>query len=90
VTIGEAATDLAFFVVTFTDGQQLKLIPVTVGGHRYIAWVSPASMTIESVVAHLGGPYNDSGATATAVPIGQPGHRPSFGPWQQRPSPSAR
>jgi hypothetical protein len=83
VTIGVAAPDVAFFVVTFSDGQQLKLIPVTTGGHRYIAWVAPVSMAVTSVVAHLGGPYSDSGLTAVAVPFDQPGRFPIFGLWQQ-------
>lgn len=83
VTIGVAAPDVTFFVVTFTDGQRLKLIPVTTGGHRYITWVAPVSMAVASVVAHLGGPYSDSGLTAVAVPFDQPGRFPIFGLWQQ-------
>jgi hypothetical protein len=82
-TVGEAAPDVTYFIVTFTDGQQLKLLPVTVAGHRYVAWMAPLSMTIDSVVAHLGGPYTDSGKTATAVPFQQPRESPVFGLWQQ-------
>ena len=82
-TVGEAASDVTYFIVTFADGQQLKLLPVTVAGHRYIAWMAPVSMAIDSVVAHLGGPYSDSGLTATAVPFNQPGVvPPEFGRWQ--------
>lgn len=81
-TVGEAAGDVTYFIVTFTDGQQLKLLPVTVGGHRYIAWMAPLSLGIDSVVAHLGGPYSDSGQTAIAVPFEQPGVPPVFGLWQ--------
>ena len=40
--LGAVAPDVAYFVLAFTDGQQLKLIPVTVRGHRYVAWVAPA------------------------------------------------
>jgi hypothetical protein len=82
-TVGEATQDVAYFIVNFTDGQQLKLIPVTVGGHRYIAWMAPLSMAVRYVVAHLGGPYNDSGQIAVAVPFQQPGRSPVFGLWQQ-------
>jgi hypothetical protein len=82
-TVGEATPNVAFFIVTFTDGQQLKLIPVTVGGHRYIAWMAPTSMTIQTVVAHLGAPYSDSGQIAIAVPFEQPGQPPVFGLWQR-------
>jgi hypothetical protein len=81
-TVGEATQDVAYFIVNFTDGQQLKLIPVTVGGHRYIAWMAPLSMTIQYVVAHLGGPYNDDGQIAVATPFEQPGQPPVFGLWQ--------
>jgi hypothetical protein len=81
--VGEASADVTYFIVTFTDGQQLKLIPVTAGGHRYVAWMAPLSMKIDSVIAHLGGPYSDSGQTATAVPFQQPGGPPVFGLWQQ-------
>ncbi|MGH3279684.1 MAG: hypothetical protein ACRDNW_11170, partial [Trebonia sp.] len=82
-TVGEAAADVTYFLVNFADGQQLKLIPVTVSGHRYIAWIAPPSKRIDSVVAHLGGPYSDSGQTATAVPFQRPGGPPLFGLWQQ-------
>ena len=82
-TVGEVEADLAFFIVTFADGQQLKLLPVTVGGHRYVAWMAPLSLTIDSVVAHLGGPYFDSGASATAVPYEPSGQQAAFGAWQQ-------
>jgi hypothetical protein len=82
-TIGEAASVVTYVIVNFTDGQQLKLIPVTAAGHRYVAWMAPLSMTIETVVAHLGGPYVDSGQTATAVPFDPSGQLPVFGQWQQ-------
>jgi hypothetical protein len=82
-TIGEATADVTYLVVSFTDGQQLKLIPVTAHGHRYVAWLAPLSMTVVSVVAHLGGPYSDSGQTATAVPFEQSGQAPVFGAWQK-------
>jgi hypothetical protein len=82
-TIGEAAADVTYFVVSFTDGQQLKLIPVTAHGHRYVAWIAPLSMTVASVIAHLGGPYSDSGQAAIAVPFDRSGQAPVFGAWQQ-------
>jgi hypothetical protein len=82
-TIGQAATDVTYFVVSFTDGQQLKLTPVTAHGQRYVAWIAPVSMTVASVAAHLGGPYSDSGQVATAVPFERSGLAPVFGAWQQ-------
>lgn len=81
--VGETAQDVTYLVVTFTDGQQLKLIPVTAGDHRYVAWMTPLSMTIGSVTAHLGGPYSDSGQTVSTVPFQQPGFPPEFGLWQR-------
>ncbi|MGH3296139.1 MAG: hypothetical protein ACRDP7_30510 [Trebonia sp.] len=82
-TVGEAASVVTYVIVSFTDGQQLKLIPVTAHGHRYLAWIAPLTMTVASVVAHLGGPYTDSGQAATAVPFDPPGQMPVFGQWQQ-------
>jgi hypothetical protein len=81
-SVGEASPDVTYFIVTFADGQRLKLLPVTVHGHRYIAWMAPPSMAIASVVAHLGGPYTDSGQTATVVPLQRPGKPPVFGRWK--------
>ena len=81
--VGEATADVTYLIVTFAGGQQLKLIPVTVGGRRYVAWMAPLSMTVDSVTAHLGGPYSDSGQTATAVPFQPPGWLPVFGLWQR-------
>ena len=84
-TMGEAAADVTYFIVTFRDGQQLKLLPVSVHGHRYFAWAAPVSMAIESVDAHLGGPYATSGLVATAVPFNPQGEMPVFGRWQGAP-----
>jgi hypothetical protein len=79
--LGAAAQDVTYFVLTFTDGQQLKLIPVTWQGTRYVAWAAPASMTIASISAHLGSPVSDSGEQATAIPLSLPGKLPMFGIW---------
>lgn len=81
-TVGEVAPDVTYFILSFSDGQQLKLLPVTASGHRYIAWMAPLSMAIDSMVAHIGGPYSDGGLTATAVPFEQPAAAPVFGLWQ--------
>ena len=82
VMLGAVGPDVAYFVLTFTDGQQLKLIPVTARGHRYVAWVVPARLTIDTLTAHLGGPHFDSGQTVTAVPFEPPsGDVPLFGLW---------
>jgi hypothetical protein len=83
VTVGVVGDDVTYFIVTFTDGQQLKLLPVTVAGHRYIAWIVPENLVVATVEAHLGGPYNDSGQVATAAPFARPGSPPLFGLWQR-------
>ena len=81
--LGRVAADVTYLELTFTDGQQLKLTPVTWRGHRYVAWVVPASMTIASLTAHLGGPRYDSGQTSTAVPYDPPDGIPMFGLWYE-------
>jgi hypothetical protein len=82
VMLGAVAPDVTYLVLAFTDGQQLKLIPVTLQGHRYVAWVAPASMNVASLTAHLGGPHSDNGQTVTANPFEPPGGDvPQFGLW---------
>jgi hypothetical protein len=72
---------VTYLDLTFTDGQQLKLIPVTFAGHRYVAWAALSAMTIRAVTAHLGGPNADSGQTETAIPFDLPGQLPSISRW---------
>jgi hypothetical protein len=81
--IGLAAPDVTYVIVTLTDGQHLKLIPVSYGGRRYVAWIAPAPATIASVAAHLGGPYSDSGQFAGTIPFSHAGLPPFFGRWQR-------
>ena len=83
VVVGVAADDVTYYIVTFTDGQRLKLLPVTVTGHRYVAWITPVKLTVATVEAHLGGPYNDSGQVETATPFAVTGGLPLFGLWQK-------
>jgi hypothetical protein len=80
---GQVSSDVTYLIVTYTDGQQLKLLPVTVTGQRYVAWVASLRMVIASVVVHLGTPYADSGQVASTTPFYQPGGIPMFGRWQQ-------
>jgi hypothetical protein len=90
--VGVAASNVTYLIVTFADGQQLKLIPVTAAGHRFFAWVAPETVPIASVTAHLGAPYNDSGQTATTIPFTHGTMLPWFGLWQrpgQAPPPRA-
>ena len=83
-TVGEAAPDVSLLHRRLHRRAAAQADP----GHRprppYIAWTAPLTMTVASVVAHLGGPYSDSGQTATAVPFDLPGQMPVFGRWQQQ------
>jgi hypothetical protein len=81
-TLGSVAADVTYFVLTFTDGQHLKLIPVTYAGTRYVAWLAPVTMPVKDIVAHLGGQGSDRGQTSTAVPFDGAGQEPVFGLWQ--------
>jgi hypothetical protein len=80
-TVGSVATGVAYLGLTFTDGQRLTLIPVAVGGHRLVAFVTPVSMTIARVTAHLGTSGHAGGQSATTVPFSLPGELPVFGLW---------
>jgi hypothetical protein len=79
--LGAVAPNVTYLVLDFTDGQQLKLIPVTFQGHRYAAWVAPASMTVARLTAHLGSAHADSGELSTAIPYNEPDGLPVFGLW---------
>jgi hypothetical protein len=81
VVLGAVAADVDYFALTFADGQQLKLVPVSWHGHRYVAWIVPADMTIARLTAHLGGPNSDNGQVTTAVPFQQADAAPQFGLW---------
>lgn len=82
VIVGEASSDVTYFIVTFTDGQRLKLLPVTVAGHRYFGWLASPAMTVGVVEAHLGSAYADSGQVATIIPFQPAGRLPAFSQWQ--------
>jgi hypothetical protein len=81
VVLGAVAADVDYFVLTFTGGQQLKLIPASWHGHRYVAWIAPADMTIAGLTAHLGGPNFDNGQLTTVVPFQQADAAAQFGLW---------
>lgn len=81
--VGQVPGNVAYLIVTFTDGQQLKLIPVIADGARYYAWVAPSSMTVSTLVEHLGGPYTDSGQTEVAYAVELPERTFFLTPWRQ-------
>ncbi len=83
VQLGTVAPDVAYLVLTFTDGQRLKLIPVTRFGHRYVGFAAPLNMPIASITAHLGSAHFDNGRTVTAVPFSLPGQLATVGAWRR-------
>jgi hypothetical protein len=68
VTVGGVAANVTYLIVTLADGQQLKLIPVTSHGHRYVGYALPAGLRVARVTAYLG-----NGQELTAIPFNQPG-----------------
>jgi hypothetical protein len=87
VAAGGVAAGVRYVVLTLTDGQQLKLIPVALGGHRYIAFATPAAVQVTKGTAYLG-----NGQELTAIPFDPPGFGiPWFGRWtspgQREPQP---
>jgi RNA polymerase sigma factor (sigma-70 family) len=73
-----AVVDVQYVVLTLTGSQQLKLIPVTYGGHRYIAYAAPAAMRVTMATAYL-----SNGQELAAIPFNPPGFAiPEFVTWQ--------
>jgi hypothetical protein len=54
VSLGVVAANVTYILLTLTDGQQLKLIPVTSHGHRYVAFVIPTQLRAVRATAYLG------------------------------------
>ncbi len=79
--LGTVAPNVVFLTVDFTDGQLLKLIPVSYLGHRFVAWVAPTSMKVAALVATLGGAHAADGQFETAIPYYAPGDLPVFSLW---------
>jgi hypothetical protein len=63
VAAGGVAAGVRYVVLTLANSQQLTLIPVRLGGHRYIAYATPAAMQVTMVTAYLA-----SGQVLTAIP----------------------
>jgi hypothetical protein len=68
IAIGAVAATVTYLVATLTDGQQLKLIPVTSRGHRYVGYILPHGLRVASVAAYLG-----TGQELIAIPFTDPG-----------------
>ena len=79
--LGTVAPNVVFLTLDFTDGQLLKLIPVSYLGHRFVAWVAPTSMKVAALVATLGDAHSANGQLETAIPYYAPGGLPVFSLW---------
>lgn len=79
--LGTVAPDVTYLTLDFTDGQQLKLVPVSYLGRRFVAWLAPTSMTVARLTAHLGTAHAVNGQLETAVPYQAPGGLPVFSLW---------
>ena len=76
VAIGAVAPDVTYLTLRLSDGQELKLIPVTAYGARLVAYVVPLSNPVVGAKAVLA-----NGQYLVAVPFNQPGKTASFGLW---------
>jgi hypothetical protein len=79
--LGTVAPDVTYLTLDFADGQQLKLVPVSYLGRRFVAWLAPTSMTVTRLTAHLGTAHAANGQIETAVPYQAPGRLPVFSLW---------
>jgi hypothetical protein len=76
-SFGPVRADVSYVVVRLSSGTSLRLIPVKVYGTRYVAFASPASLTVTGATAYL-----SDGQYLTAIPFNPPGGwSPIFGLW---------
>jgi hypothetical protein len=74
--VGRVGAEVSRVAVRLADGTELKLVPVTVYGIRYVAFAAPLSPAVDSVTAYLA---NGQYLTAAAFPA--PGAWTFFGVW---------
>lgn len=75
-SFGVVWKDVVSARVELSDGTVLTLHPVQVDGLRFVAFVIPVHMAVDSVTA-----YSRTGEIATAIPFNSPAGIPSFGAW---------
>jgi hypothetical protein len=78
VSVGRVRADVQYAVVDLADGTQLKLIPATVYGTRYVAFPAPLPLSVDSATAYL-----RNGRYLTAIPFTAPQGVVLFGMWLQ-------
>jgi hypothetical protein len=77
VAAGGVAADVRYVVLALSDGQRLTLIPVALGGHRYVGYAVPATLLVTRATAYL-----STGQELTAVPFDSSGFTiPFFVRW---------
>jgi len=76
VNVGQVDASVQYVFVDLADGTQLKLIPVTVYGTRYVAFPTPLTVPVDSASAYL-----DNGQYLTAIPYTTPEGIAVFGRW---------
>jgi hypothetical protein len=76
-SFGAVRADVSYVLVKLSDGTELKLIPVKVYGLRYVAFASPASLSVASATAYL-----TDGQYLRAIPFNAQDGLPIFGAWQ--------
>jgi hypothetical protein len=63
VAAGGVEADVRYVILTLTNSQQLRLTPVRLDGHRYIAYATPAAIRVTMATAYL-----SNGQVLTAIP----------------------
>jgi hypothetical protein len=78
ISVGQVRGDVRYVTVDLSDGTRLRLIPVSVGGARYVAFPVPPALTVGSASAYLA-----NGERSIAVPFNIPHTLVMFGMCQR-------
>jgi hypothetical protein len=76
ISVGLVRADVRYVTVSLSDGTPLKLIPVVADGTRYVAFVVPDTLAVDSATAYL-----SNGQNLTAIPFDKQQHLVIFGMW---------
>lgn len=76
VDIGQVRADVLYVTVDLADGTELKLIPVSVHGTRYVAFPTLVTLSVDSATVYLW-----DGQYLTAVPFNTSSGLSMFGQW---------
>lgn len=87
ISVGRVLPGVRYVTVDLSDQTQLKLIPATIDGVRYVAFVVPESLKVDSASAYLTTGKTSAGSHAgtlevvTAIPFSLPQNLLMFGIW---------